>query len=52
MRPRHELRSAEGNLVLDEKREILDALAALLEEKEVISGEEVEELIKKMETAS
>jgi len=35
--------------IINEKRKILDALAALLEEKEVISGEEVEELIKKME---
>jgi cell division protease FtsH len=38
--------------IINEKRKVLDALAALLEEKEVISGEEVEELIKKMESTS
>jgi cell division protease FtsH len=38
--------------IINEKRKILDALAKLLEEKEVISGEEVEELIKKIETAA
>ena len=31
--------------ILTDKRQILDALAALLEEKEVISGDEVEEVI-------
>jgi len=34
--------------IINEQQKILDALAKLLEEKEVISGEEVEELIKKM----
>jgi len=38
--------------IINEKRKILDALATLLEEKEVISGEEVEELIKKTAAAS
>jgi cell division protease FtsH len=38
--------------ILNEKRKILDSLAALLEEKEVISGEEVEELIKKTAATS
>ena len=31
--------------ILTEKRKILDALAARLEEKEVLSGEEVKEVI-------
>jgi cell division protease FtsH len=36
--------------ILSEKRQILDALAARLEEKEVISGEEVKEVIASAET--